>query len=305
MSHVLSYVVPTKDHPDDLLKMLSSLTNQTRLPDQVVVVDGSEPPVHWICEQFTELPLTYVREFPPSLARQRNAGMAAVRADATLAGYLDDDLVLEPEATEKLLAFFEAAPAEVGGAAMTIINQGQVGRAGLLRFFGMYGDPPGRVLPSGFPVWIPFTEVTLQTEWLYGGATIWRREVIREFSYDEWYIGYGFLEDLDYSYRVSRKYRLYVLGDSRTWHFSQLPHPSRQFALGRQQVVNRLYFVRKMGGFSRLAVAWALLGQMTMNLLAGLVNPKAKGYMRFLGNLAGLGAVAMGRKSSFGGHWKK
>jgi glycosyltransferase involved in cell wall biosynthesis len=300
----LAYVVPTKDHPDDLHKMLASLARQTRLPDQVVIVDASNPDVAHICDAFPQLPLTYVRHWPPSLAAQRNAGMAALRDDIDVAGYLDDDLVLEPEATERMAAFWRDAPLEVGGASFSIINQPPVRANRVQRFFLMHGDPPGRVLPSGFPCQIPFVQTTIETQWLYGGATMWRRAVIREFAYDEWYIGYGFLEDVDYSYRVGRRYRLFVLGDARTWHFSAPAATNRQLEFGRQQVFNRLYFIRKMGDFSRLASGWAIFGLLCVNLLALLRHPVRPRLDRLSGNLRGLLAAAKGRHDPFGGIWK-
>src|SRR3546814_19485358 len=66
---------------------------------------------------------------------------------------------------------------------------------------------------------IPFVQQTVATDWLYGGATLFRREVIDRYSYDEWYIGHGILEDLDFSYRVRQQSRLFVVGDARVWHF--------------------------------------------------------------------------------------
>src|SRR5712691_8256306 len=101
----LAFVVPTKDRPDDLRRMLASLRAQTRPPDQLIVVDGSDPDVHDVVAEFSDLKADYVRVFPPSLARQRNAGMQQLRTDIALAGYLDDDVVLEPDAIEKMLAY--------------------------------------------------------------------------------------------------------------------------------------------------------------------------------------------------------
>lgn len=301
----LAYVVPTMDRPDDLEKLLTSLRAQTVKPHQIIIVDGSDPDIKPVCDSFADQPITYVRCFPPSLAKQRNAGMSALAKDITVAGYLDDDLVLEPDATEQMIAFWEKAGPETGGASFSVINQGNVHHDRLLRLFQMHGDPPGRVLPSGHACFIPFVTETVETQWLYGGATLWRREAIREFSYDEWYIGHGFLEDLDYSYRVSRKYRLFVVGSARTWHFARPMADSKQYELGRQQVFNRLYFIRKMDSFSMPAVAWGLFGLLALNLLAVLRHPAHKPTRRRLaGNLVGLVAALRGRKQSFEGHWK-
>ena len=174
------------------------------MPAQIVIVDGSDPDIAWVCNDFPELPLSYVREFPPSLARQRNAGMAALEDDIEVAGYLDDDLELAEEATERMLTFWESAGSQVGGAAFSIVNQPLPHPVfgWLSRLFLLNGPQQGKLLRSGFPTSITPRSETLPTQWLYGGATLWRRNVIRKFSYDEWYVGHGFLEDVDYSHRV-------------------------------------------------------------------------------------------------------
>lgn len=305
-SHRIAYVVPTKDRAEDLRKLLASLAEQTMTPTQIVIVDGSTSPVKSVCDEFPALPLTYVREYPPSLARQRNAGMAAVSDGITVAGYLDDDLVLEPDATERMIRFWENAQTTVGGAAFAIVNQPLRSSrfGGLSDLFLLNANRQGAVLQSGFATSIGIPERHLQTEWLYGGATLWRWEVVQEFKYDEWYIGHGFLEDLDFSYRVSRKHDLWVVSDARVWHW---PHPvlkSKNITLGMQQVINRVYFTRKMGDFSALALCWALLGQCVLNISQSIWHREGGGIRRFWGNLKGLLVVAQGKLGPVDGIWK-
>src|SRR5690606_27698944 len=135
--------------------------------------------------EYPDLPITYVREYPPSLARQRNAGMAALAADITVAGYLDDDLELEPDATERMTAFWENADGAIGGAAFTITNQplrhGLFGK--VADFFLINGLDQGRVLKSGFATSITPQPDNIRTDWLYGGAALWRRSVIQAYQY--------------------------------------------------------------------------------------------------------------------------
>lgn len=304
--HRIAYVVPTKDRAADLRKLLISLGKQTVAPAQIVIVDGSSDPVRFLCDDFPALPLTYVREFPPSLARQRNAGMAALHNDITVAGYLDDDLELEPDATERMVRFWENARPTIGGAAFAIVNQPlrSSRRGGLSDFFLLNSHRQGKLLKSGFATSIGVPEQHLQTEWLYGGATLWRREVIEQFQYDEWYIGHGFLEDVDFSYRVSRKFELWVVADARVWHW---PHPvltSKHVTLGIQQVVNRIYFTRKMGNFSSIALSWALFGQCILNISQSLWHREGSGLRRFWGNLKGLLVIAQGKLGPVDGIWK-
>lgn len=300
----IAYVVPTMDRPDDLRTLLQSLTAETRLADQIIIVDASDPPIKNVCDEFPSLPLDYIRVFPPSLAAQRNAGMAKLRPEITIAGYLDDDIKMEPDATECMIVFWENAPADVGGASFSIINQPHYGKSALARFFLMDGPRHGQVLASGFPVQIPFVEKTIETQWLYGGATVWRRNVIEQFSYDEWYLGHGFLEDLDYSYRVNQKHSLHVIGDARVWHFSRPIAEGKHYALGLQQVVNRLYFTSKVGEFSKIKIYWALFGQVLQNLYGAIIRADKNSWQRTKGNLTGFVAVLGGRDKSFEGHWK-
>jgi GT2 family glycosyltransferase len=303
-THRIAYVVPTKDRPEDLRVLLASLAYQTVQPHQVIIVDGSDPDIRHICDEFPEVALTYVRCFPPSLAKQRNAGMAALAVDITIAGYLDDDLELDPDATERMLAFWQSASADIGGAALAIRNQPSIQNTLLLRLFGMTGARPGKMLPSAFPVPLPYLTETTETDWLYGGATLWRRSVIEAYSYDEWFVGHGYMEDIDYSYRVRQDFRLFVIGDSRCMHYSRPLSDSRQYDFARQQIYNRMYFVHKMKCFSMVRVYWALFGTLLMNVLSWVKHRDRPRYDRVRGNLVGFRMIWTGRTDSVAAFWK-
>ncbi|MFD2206844.1 glycosyltransferase family 2 protein [Kiloniella antarctica] len=300
----IAYVVPTKDRPDDLRILFTSLQKQTRQPDQIIIVDGSDPPIEPICHEYPDLDISYVRCFPPSLAKQRNAGMAALDDSITVAGYLDDDLELEADATQKMVDFWMQADDQIGGVSMSIINQSAPYRKNWLKFFLMYGDPAGSVTGSGFHSAIPTVTETIETKWLYGGATLWHRNVIAKFEYDEWFVGHGFGEDFEYSYRVGRDYKLFVLAGSRTYHHERPMADEKMYILGRQQTYNRFYMFRKMGDFSSLLFAWSISGLVFMNFLALVKNPGRPTRDRLKGNLRGIWEALIDGKKSFAGHWK-
>ena len=50
----------------------------------------------------------------------------------------------------------------------------------------------------------------------------------------------GYLEDVDYSYRVGRKYRLAVVAEAGVDHLSGSITGRKNFLLGKWQVMNRL-----------------------------------------------------------------
>ncbi|WIM05128.1 MAG: glycosyltransferase [Candidatus Nitricoxidivorans perseverans] len=306
MNNSIAVVIPTKDRPDDLRTMLASLGAQTRRPDQVIVVDGSDPDIRHVVEAFPELGIDYVRVFPPSLSRQRNAGMARLREGISLAGYLDDDLVLEPEAVERMMSFWEGADSTVGGAAFSITNFPAPRHVPLKSLFWIDSAKPGRVLPSGVVSSLMCEGGDLETDWLCGGATIWRREVIDTYRYDEWYQGTGFLEDVDYSFSVRERYRLFLVASARLAHYSHPVRPERQFLLGKWQIVNRMRLVRKFR--SRGLSPWkswvASVALTALNFGQALVARDGQYLNRARGNFAGLFSELSGRREQIGGHLK-
>ncbi len=304
--HRLAIVVPTKDRRHDLGVMLTSLHKQSVRPAQVVVVDGSEQEVRDVAESFPDLAIDYVRVFPPSLSKQRNAGMARLRPDITLAGYIDDDIVLEPDAVERMLAFWESAPPDIGGASFNIVNSPAPRWSRLRHLLGFGGVKPGAVLSSGIAVAPGCVTTDLETDWLTGGATIWRREIIDRYSYDEWFIGMGYLEDLDYSYNVRQRYRLMVVSGARIVHNSPPMRKDRYYLLGKWQIVNRMYLVRKYRN-SGLSVpkAWATsFTMMALHALQGMLRADRTYLDRARGNLAGILSELMGREERLGGFLK-
>ena len=303
---VLAFVIPTKDRGDDLRRMLRSLVAQTRLPDQVIVVDGSGVEVSWCVAEFPELRIDYVRLLPPSLSAQRNAGMAVLRPEITHAGYLDDDVVLELDAVYEMASFWGGAGSDVGGAAFNVVNDAGSIPSTIMQRIGVWSVGVGSVAPSGLVCEVGRVNNDIESDWLCGGATVWRREVIEAYSYDNWFQGTGFMEDVDYSYGVRERYRLFVLAAARLAHFTPPIRPDRQFLFGKWQVVNRMYIVRKYRhrGLS-LHKAWGLsLILVVANSVRGIFNRQPGLWDRSMGNLAGIVSDLRGGSEPIGGFLK-
>ena len=92
----LAFIIPTMNRPTELRRLLASMESQSALPDEIIIVDGSTEPVESIAREFPGLKLKYVRVFPRGLVKQRNIGVSALSFHITVAGYLDDDIVVEP-----------------------------------------------------------------------------------------------------------------------------------------------------------------------------------------------------------------
>ena len=288
----MAFVVATKDRPEDLRTMLGSLAGQSRLPDQVVIVDSSAVPVQSVAEAFGELNVKYIHVDQPSASGQRNVGIRAVAEDMDLIAFLDDDAVLEPGSLEAMLDFWAAAPPEMGGAAFNWLNfqptgGGWLKRSAACRWLGLYSPVNGQVMPSGWQTLSGIVSETTPVQWLPSGASVWRKEVFQRFRFDEFFDGYSYLEDLDFSYSVGRAYKLAVVAGAGFCHYPSRSGRSGMVRFGRVEVANRLYFVRKHG-LSLWRCYLGLLIRMLMTLAGAFSRRWRQNLGRAWGNCIGL-----------------
>ena len=107
--HKVGLIVATKDRPAELRRLFKSLETQSYRLDEVIIVDGGTQLVENIVQEFPGLSIKYLRYLPPSAARQRNIGIKTISEELTLIGFLDDDTVLENNALEAMMNFWEKA----------------------------------------------------------------------------------------------------------------------------------------------------------------------------------------------------
>lgn len=272
---------------------MESLENQTLLPEQVIVVDGSEEPVKDILDRFPSLRVKYLICRPPSGTKQRNLGLEAVDLSINLIGFLDDDVVLEPDAVEKMCSFWNKVNGEVGGVSFNLLNHPPLYASTLKNSFlisrlNLYSDKRGSVPKSGFQTMIGKVKETIFTEWLPSGASVWRREALDKIKFDEWFEDYSYLEDLDFSYKVRKEWKLAVIPDARYYHYPAETGRGSGFEFGKREVANRIYFVEKHQELLLANCYLALIIRMFISLSLGIREQRVSYFQRAWGNIVGL-----------------
>ena len=288
----IAFVVATKDRPVELRNTLKSLEVQSYKPDQIIIVDGSAQPIEDVLKEFSTLPINYIRFIPPSAARQRNVGIKAVKPEITLVGFFDDDVELEHNSLETMMDFWERATADIGGAAFNMVNHPQIyaywlKSLPLAQNLGLYSKDRGVVLPSGFHTMIGCVHETTFVQWLPTTATVWRRKIFKNFQFDEWFDGYSYLEDLDFSYRVSKKYQLSVVAGARYYHYPASSGRVDNYEFGKREIANRIYFVKKHKELSLFKCYLALILRMFISVSLAIREFKVSYVERAFGNIAG------------------
>jgi GT2 family glycosyltransferase len=289
--HKLALVIPTIGRYAELRRMLASLAQQSRLPEQVFIVGEGNGNAE-IVREFPQLHTEFISLPGSSICDARNRGAQASGPDIDLIGFMDDDIVLEPQAVEALLAFWDRGPSDLGGTACNLVNYPSLDawRLKTLRLtlrLGLYDSRKGVVLRSGVHTMMPAIRETTYVQWLPTYAVVYSREVLAEFHFDEWFESYSYLEDLDFSYQIGMKYKLAVVADARFYHYpSEVGRPS-PYVFGKKEVLNRLHFVSKHPELSRSLCCVALCIRALMSVFLGITRFDGDYLKRVAGNVTG------------------
>jgi glycosyltransferase involved in cell wall biosynthesis len=220
-SSSVSVVIPTYNRPEDLDRCLQSISEQSVLPSQVIVVDnGSVSPKDIISKwnlrfSHMNIELIYlVNTLENSANVARNIGIS--HSKGLFVSFLDDDLTLDQEYYHEILTVFQRFPEANGVQGYNVrpsyhspVTPVEKIWDHYKRFFqisSFYSENGCTLLPS-LCVTYPFPGVTqIQTcEWM-SGASVYRRSLLAEIHWDNQLKKYSWNDDQDISYRVFKKY---------------------------------------------------------------------------------------------------
>jgi GT2 family glycosyltransferase len=266
-----SVVICTKNRLNDLVECLDSLSRQTRMPQELIIVDSSDTPLqqenmfldHFNAQWFPVSNLKYIHT-TPGLTRQRNIGVQ--HATGEIVYFFDDDVVLEKEYLSSMHDAFEANPAYVGGMG-TITNIVPLSwRYRLFRafFFLQRTYSSGMFTLSGMPTHSYGTHDFKNVESLGGCCMAFKKEVLCKHLFDESFTGYAFMEDSDISRRISFSRPLFFNPKARLAHFESPVARDKKFDASTMFTFNYSYlFFKYHYPTNRLkffAYCWSLIG---------------------------------------------
>lgn len=246
----LSVVICTRNRYRDVLRCMASLAAQTRVPEEIVIVDASDDEyvAPTVAAAFPgAFPDCRVLRSPRGLTRQRNHGIRQTQGDYVL--FLDDDVVLHREYVERLLRVFhtDTAARYAGGMGQIsgVSSPGPLFR--LLQRCFYLGDVvgTGRFKRSGFPSLPHGRDEFLEVECLSGANMCFRRSVVSQFTFDETLHDYAYMEDDDFAYRASRERPFFYEPDARLEHRHSTAARLNRRQLKRMLVRNHRYLFNK------------------------------------------------------------
>jgi glycosyltransferase involved in cell wall biosynthesis len=268
----VALIIPTKDRPQKLKNLLNSLSQQTVHCGQVIIVDGGQSAKDVVASFSDRLPVEYYECSPPGQIRQRNTGITKLKGVIPLVGFIDDDLVLEVDALEKMIDFWNRVEENTAGVGFNIVNVPPLRHSRFWGFLQMSSPRYGRVLSSGYNSAIHNVSEEIRTQWLGGGYTVWKREIIAKFPQENLNTRWAIGEDLRFSYPIGKRYPLYICAAAKVRHehiYDQYDPKSIDRYIGRKTSLASFYFVGLHPELSRMACLWMLTGSTFVQLIYG------------------------------------
>jgi GT2 family glycosyltransferase len=276
-----SIIVATKNRPKELSTLLMpTLLAQTRAPEQIIIVDQSSGDSTKKVIESCEESIGNGRSSTPQIlylyethhrgaASARNS--AIERAETDILVFLDDDVLLDPDFLQELLAVYEQYP-NAGGVSGVVTN---------------YSRPsfPLRTMRRLF--WIgPFHDERQPIYWnaeslrahkpfrvrkFGGGVMSVKRTALNGDRFDDCYRGAG-AEDVDLSWRLSERHLLLITPRARLVHVRTdtgraQDHWLRYDALSNYYLYRRLWSTTVWNG---ACFAWLNLGYAVLATVASL-----------------------------------
>ena len=292
----VSIIIPTRDRPKDLAELLLTVLDQDYPPLEVIIVDDSdECTAKQVADLFKsnfkriDCRFKYVKGSSDGLPAARNIGVKVSRGDAIL--FLDDDTLLDKNTVRELATFLENNPKALGVQPKILSSTLNMRKDGLPVTFenSVYkalmltyrAKNKQAVRRSGMSIFPNDLTEAINVQRLSGCCCI-KREVFKSLKFDENLKRWGFMEDLDFSYRLYKKYpqSLYAVPNAKVIHKRSVEGrlPSR-LSIHMTNIYWFYVFFKDVFEGSMLnlmAFLWALLGNLVSTIGGLVIKRKAK-----------------------------
>ncbi|MCP4376567.1 MAG: glycosyltransferase family 2 protein [bacterium] len=265
----VSVIIPTHDRPESLTRTVSALLEQTRLPDEIVIVnDWTEEIPAGLGESITSAGIAFeyceLRTDRPSASASRNRGMDL--ASGQILVMIDDDMVPDADCLGDLIALYDRAAdghvAAIGARPIEPPPRNRFGRwlwGFLAVVFGQIRWAPRRCAARYVPLSRYLRAELTPGRTISGGLMSVRREFAENCRFDEeFFCGYVLGEDRDLGFRFAQTRPVFLAKNLTVLHDPAPGGRPDRLRMGRMLVSSTLHTARRCGDSG--AGAFFLLG---------------------------------------------
>ena len=284
-----SLVIPTRNRFINLYSTLSKLKEFKLKFAEIIVVDSSDKftrEIKKICRIFN-VKLYFSR---PSSALQRNIGLSKISKKSKYIMFLDDDIIFFKNSFSNMnyaIKKYSNINSKIAGYGFNHIEINKydyisfLKKSAISRMLNLYSNREGEVMKNGWHTKINNLKKDIFVDWLHTAATIYELKKIKKTLFDESFGRYSYLEDLDFSYRVSSNFKLILVAKAKFLHPNNISREG--FYFGELEILNRYKFVKK----NNLNIKLFYLSSIIRFLISlfGLFRFNLKSISRSAGNL--------------------
>jgi GT2 family glycosyltransferase len=305
-SYSLAVVIPTLNRPHDLMIAVRTLLEQTKLPEELIIVDQSqsdesERQVRALfaerAKQAQQLRLRYTLDTRiNSAATARNVALDQNSCDIVL--FLDDDVELEPEFVEELMQGYSEDP-EITGISGIITNYKPGGCAARtwqwLFVRGPFYDERQRCYHRADEL---RNAGRFAVSRFGGGLMSFRIDRIGGLRFDTNLRGASEGEDVDFCLRLPANARLEINPRARLIHKASVVARNDEHWIASVVRGNSYLYYRnwRRGCSNRIAFAWLMSGFVILALTASVKRASLKPWKAFITALQYGKAVGTAKK---------
>jgi GT2 family glycosyltransferase len=251
---MISAIVPTIGRVDSLNALLESLTAQTRRVDEVIVSSADRETCDFVNNTNRGIAVQCIAVSPPNAVRQRMAAIDVSRGEYLL--FLDDDVVLEPDCVQHMLAVLEAG-ADVVAVTADFSNQSWPDPTRIWQRYLRHvlklereqwqGRVVGPLLRFGFN---PVPTGPQPMEWLGSGSSLVRRSAFLSVGgFSDFFLHRCTInEDVDLGLKLGRAGRIMFCPDARMAHHHAPSGRVTKFLAAEDDLFNRYFILRRTLG---------------------------------------------------------
>jgi glycosyltransferase involved in cell wall biosynthesis len=239
-------VIATRNRAEMLCKLLESIEDNEVKPDQISIVSSGEEIANIITKFNKNLNIIHNHTSQLGQVLQRSMALENLIKAYDAYVFLDDDVTVDKNFFLELGSYLNLCDEQVGGVGLNLESQSSKREKtkvlNKLKKFILNDYMAGRVLKSGRNTKYSGLDSIKQVSWL-NGLSVWTHLVISKFNHVAMENRYAAAEDLIFSYKVGKSYKLFYNPELVVYEQSDVEGIRPNLDVYRTSWQHKLYFV--------------------------------------------------------------
>ncbi len=234
-------LIPTRNRPEKLIRLLESISKSSILPESVIVVSSGTDMTAELKSLSFNLRIDHLFFEGFGQIRQKELGIKRIPKESRWVLFLDDDLEIADDTIFELFKLLKSSNRSVKPIIGIGLSDEKHSLSKKFRFLTLLKSYRGKVLRNGTNISYMKSPYPIETEWL-NGASLWRTEVLNNYNFEHAETRYAICEDLIFSYKA-RTYGKLMFCPSATYRVQDLSYSKKSPETLKSLAFWKYYFV--------------------------------------------------------------